>query len=325
MTDSRKSADLQALDWAILADDPTFTDWPALKAWLAADPDHPVLFDRATIAVEEAASAVSAAPRERLTLVADNPEPLVRRQDRASPRWWPAGIAASLVAAVGLTVWLGQGTHTPAMQEIATRPGEVRVVVLDGVTVTLNGDSALRAPAGSPREVVLARGEASFDVVHDAERPFAVRVGDAVVRDIGTRFDVLRDEQGITVAVAEGSVEVASGGAKVPVRAGERTVVAANEAPSAPQAVAPSTVTGWQTGQLIYDDATLDRIIADVRRRTGLAIRLAPALEHRRFAGSLNVAGPPETVIARLEEVLAVSAQKDGAGWLLVSRQGGRR
>src|SRR5690606_33670485 len=45
---------------------------------------------------------------------------------------------------------------------------------------------------------------------HDAERPFRVLAGPALVQAIGTQFNVRTSESGTTVSVVEGIVEVAS-------------------------------------------------------------------------------------------------------------------
>jgi transmembrane sensor len=40
------------------------------------------------------------------------------------------------------------------------------------------------------RELYLRKGEAHFEVARDRSRPFLVHAGDAVVRAVGTEFEV---------------------------------------------------------------------------------------------------------------------------------------
>lgn len=326
MSDVLPGPEAQALEWAVLADAPDFDGWAALEAWLAADPLHAILFDRATIAIDEAASAIRAAPaRDRLSLLPSAPADPAGYRRRAPRLWLPLGIAAALVGTIGAGAWLARAPVAPSSQTIATKAGTLRTIDLDGARITLNGDTAIRFDPARPREIALERGQASFAVSHDAARPFSVRGGAVMIRDIGTRFDVARNDGGTVVAVAEGEVSVEAAGAAVRLRAGERSDIAAGGTPSAPQPIVPVSVGAWQSGQLSYEDATLDRVIADVRRRTGLAIRLSPGLAKRRFAGSLNVHGDAETVIERIKAVLGISAQREGAGWLLTPRHADTR
>ncbi len=63
--------------------------------------------------------------------------------------------------------------------------------------------------AGGYRQIFLRKGEAHFQVAHDRTRPFLVHAGDAVVRAVGTEFEVrLRNDQHVDVVVNEGRVEV---------------------------------------------------------------------------------------------------------------------
>ena len=58
------------------------------------------------------------------------------------------------------------------------------------------------------RTVTLQRGEAYFEVRHEASRPFVVRAGDMTVTAVGTKFDVRTSAGRTVVAVTEGAVDV---------------------------------------------------------------------------------------------------------------------
>ena len=93
--------------------------------------------------------------------------------------------------------------------QYATRVGEQRLVQLDdGTSIQLSTQSRIAVSfTDKARTIELVAGEALFDVGTDA-RPFSVRSGTAVIRDIGTRFDVRRDAKRIHVTVVSGSVRV---------------------------------------------------------------------------------------------------------------------
>jgi len=94
----------------------------------------------------------------------------------------------------------------------ATQLGEHRRENLpDGTAVLLNTNTFVRyAFDQHGRHVELVSGEAAFlQVPKDAGRPFDVRSGGVVVRDIGTSFDVYRKRASTLVTVIEGRVKVA--------------------------------------------------------------------------------------------------------------------
>lgn len=312
-----KAPEHQAVDWAILADDPAFADWEALDTWLAADRRHAVLFDRACLRIEEAASALDHCDNFRSLRLVD---PVVSSTDAtlAAPmrRYWPAvGIAAALV---GIAVTSQLSLKQPAAPDnriIATHAGELRSVTLpDRSEVVLNGDTQLVV---NGREVRLEKGQAEFAVVHDEAHPFSVRVGSIVIRDVGTRFDVRVDDLGTRVSVSEGEVEVQAAGRTFKLGAGDRTLLDQDGSPIPSEAGGQGGATGWQTGQLTFEDNSYAEVLEDVRRRTGIAIRLDSGLENRRFAGTLSLGGSEAIIIANLQTTLGLSARREAGGWIM--------
>jgi transmembrane sensor len=82
----------------------------------------------------------------------------------------------------------------------------------DGSVVTLNAQSSLElAYTDAERNVRLIQGEALFAVARDPDRPFQVHTRRAVVRAVGTQFNVRFRGEDTTVTVVEGIVEVRSG------------------------------------------------------------------------------------------------------------------
>lgn len=319
MSKQLSDAEEQAIAWAIRADAPGFVEWEALEQWLASDPHHAVLFDRAASKVHEAAAAIAAMPvRERFTLIqGDLADPIEELPRPARRGWAMAALAAGVAGLAFGATWLLQPPGAAPEQIVGTRAGEVRTLALgDASSVTLRGDSEVRFLPANPRAVRLTRGQASFQVRHDAAHPFTVTAGDIEVTDLGTRFDVDRGADATTVAVTEGSVAIRAAGRQVELQAGQRSVIPNGAAPGSPSNLTAGQGSERQGGALSYEDVTVARVIADVSRRTGMRIRLAPGLAGRHFAGSINLDGPPETVISRLEAVLGVSARREGDGWI---------
>jgi transmembrane sensor len=85
------------------------------------------------------------------------------------------------------------------------------VTLADGSAVQLNTHTRLEVQlSGKLRELHLLEGEALFTVAHDTTRPFEVHVGEAVVRAVGTQFNIRRDVRDTTVSVLEGAVHVSA-------------------------------------------------------------------------------------------------------------------
>lgn len=145
----------------------------------------------------------------RRKLSTNRPRPVPRK---TRTRW--ASVAAALLV-VSLAALVGthrSGWHADA-QTFATERGEVRSLQLpDNTLVQLDSDSAIAIRFdGAQRRVVVERGQAFFKVFKDSARPFSVQVGDSVIRDIGTAFDVYRRAADTTVTVSEGRVQVWNG------------------------------------------------------------------------------------------------------------------
>ena len=173
-----------------------------LEAWLREDVRHRRTFEelsRTWTALDRLSERKPDA--ERVALFA-------RPQRRNSKWYWQAAAAAMLVLGIGAVILTAR---RPGLQVMSTAVGQQRHVTLaDGSRLTLNTNTLLAVKlTPQRRDIYLRRGEAHFDVVHDASRPFFVHAGDAVISDVGTQFEVrLESDQNIDVLVDQGEVEV---------------------------------------------------------------------------------------------------------------------
>lgn len=125
-------------------------------------------------------------------------------------RQWAAVVAAvAMAGAVALASWQGAAPVSIG-EKITTGYGQVRSLHLqDGTLLQLDVDSAVTIRFDRRRRrVVVDRGRAYFEVTRDSGRPFSVRVGRSLIRDIGTAFDVDRRPAGTTITVAQGRIQV---------------------------------------------------------------------------------------------------------------------
>lgn len=254
-----------------------------------------------------------------------------------------AATAAGVVALLG--VWLAVSLSpespepaTPAQVELhETDVGQQSHVRLaDGSVLTLNTNTRLRVEyTDHQRMVVLERGEATFDVAHDATRPFAVYAGRQVVQAIGTVFNVqLKVNDELEVAVTEGRVRVLHRiGSPAPEASAGASIATANEllvvdsVVSAGQAVVveddistlrrlePEDIDvdlAWQRGMLIFRGDPLETVLGEVGRYTTVEFELADdALAAIRVGGYFR-AGEIDSLLLALRENFNIHAERSG-------------
>ena len=215
----------------------------------------------------------------------------------AGVRMFVAASLAMLCCAVALS-WF---VLSPERYE--TDIGEQRSVLLDdGSLVTLNTASQIEVKYSDHRRFVrLVRGEALFKVAHEGERPFDVDTGNAVVRAVGTQFNVDRRDDRTTVSVVEGKVQViaepaentalpAPGGspaqkpAETEILAAAQRVVLTESGMGRPEPIANlAPVTAWTQRQLVFENQSLGEVAEEFNRynRQHILIRSAPLREQQ--------------------------------------------
>jgi transmembrane sensor len=164
------------------------------------------------------------------------------------------------------------------------------VVLADGSRVLLGPASRLVVRRNG-REVSLV-GEAFFSVFHDDRRPFTVRAGDAVIRDIGTEFSVHNDSAEsslVRVVVREGAVALTHAADSVTLRRGDVGIVDTGGAVRANRGAATDDDLAWTRGRLVFRNAPMPELSADLRRWYGVELRVTDtALLSRHFTGSFD-------------------------------------
>lgn len=304
MDDRHDRIEEQAVGWLVRLRDPAFDAWDAFTAWLEADAAHAEAYDAAALA-DDGLDEIFATP---VPVVVP-----VRR--RAALGWIGGALAASLVA---VTSWSILSTSPYGIE---TRPGEVRTIALaDGSRIILNGGTRVTLDHDNPRIATLDRGEALFTVVHDDSDPFVVRTGGAVLKDVGTVFNVVRDGGVTRVAVAEGAVIYNPDAEAVRLDPGETLSAVDGETQVTIGSAAPAAIGGWHEGRLAYDAAPLSTVAADLSRALGLPIRAAPEVAAMPFTGTIAIDGDRAAVVERLGPLLDVEVRRGQQGLVLASR-----
>jgi len=322
--------DQQASAWVVANGEPNLTDEErrAFELWRVADPRHAERYE----AMSRAWGDVT-----QLKALAS----LVDPAEGMSPRRWPTYrrfAATAAAAAAILIVFLLATGRIPsgrAGEQYATALAEVRQVTLsDGSVVTLGPRSSLAiAFTQGERRVRLAGGEAFFEVTHNPARPFLVEAGATTVRVVGTKFDVSHGAGTVRVAVLEGLVTVNTpfaaardGAARTRfLHPGERVEIASLgevARPSVALAALPTPAAGaWRQGRMVYDNARLGDLIADVNRYYGPGVRLDdPQVAEQRITAAFRTDEIP-AFLSTLGDVIPVTvAERQGGRFELGSR-----
>lgn len=209
--------------------------------------------------------------------------------------------------------------------DYVTALGERRDVLLpDGTTVTLNTDTALDVMyTDHERVVALRRGQAFFDVAHNAERPFVVQTPHRRVVALGTAFDVEVNLGLFQVVLVEGSVRVdhAPGSGLAAEGASREMVLAPGQALLARLGVAEQVVEidverelRWRQGFVEFDNEPLERAIAELNRYYPEPIVIRdPRVAQLRLSGIFRTT-PREEFLSIVGEVLPVRVDSSGSG-----------
>ena len=255
----------------------------AFKDWLAADPAHQNAFEKATDiwAALPGAAQLLGEPAPRA--------PVLVRSNRPRMPVPQLALAASVVLAIGIGLFMMLAQ--PAAYSTAV--GEQKVATLsDGSRIALNTDSSVEVRYdAAARLVELDRGEAMFEVAHNAARPFLVRAGDKQIRAVGTSFVVRRERGEVIVTLLQGKVEVTDirpAAVKPPptyLNPGDR-LRAPVEGPARIDAQAADVATAWRRGQAMFSDTPLADAVNELNRYGGPRL----IVEDPRLAG-LRISG----------------------------------
>ncbi|RRN65244.1 FecR domain-containing protein [Caulobacter sp. 602-1] len=292
----------------------------AFERWLAADPKN--------LADYQDAKGLLRGTRDlRAELVGElNLIPAAAMVARRPKRtgWTPVALAGGLAAAV-LAVAVAPTLFSRFQDPLAgaatytTAVGEIRDVTLaDGSVVTLDTATTLRARVdGKVRRLALDKGAAYFAVAHDRAHPFQVALADRQVIVTGTHFATSLRDGRARVELLEGSVEVTQPRPSTePVRLvpGDQVTYQAGGAVRREARIDPATAVAWRQRRLVFQDAALSEVLAELDRYTDVRIRLAdPVLGRQRVTAMLPLDGRG-TVIDRAAKVLPVMLKRTGSG-----------
>ena len=311
----------------LAAPDCTSRDRATFEAWRRQDPAHAQASDTAVEVSELVAELAASDP----TLRALADEAFAQRaqpSSRSHARQWvvPVGLAASalltaLLVNFSSARWASEA-HAPTHLVATANRRDIRLA--DGSLVRLDVDTAVDVMLQDRlRSIELVRGRAIFEVAHDSSRPFVVSAGSARVTALGTRFQVRRNEDAITVTLTEGSVAVSDAVAAErteTLRPGEQLTLSRSSGSSGKVAIDSQVVTSWSQGRHVFKGTPLSEAIEEVNRYAARKVRLGdPDLAGWTVGGSF-VTGDSASVVAAFAAVLPLRVVEAGNELILFRR-----
>lgn len=319
-----------AAEWCLRVSEGPLTpdELTAFENWATENPENLALFERSVATWRQFGDAATS---PELIELREKALTTYRRQNQR--RWARrvigvrtiAAIAASLLAVLGVTLWL---QARPDIYQ--TGVGERRVVMLDdGSRASLDAATQVDVRMrGDRRELRLLAGRAKFDVARNPLKPFSVRVGNKLVVATGTSFSVELVNGKLRVILYEGRVAIldvsGNGGKAVPVH-GERDSLREEriltpgrelvaDLTGLAARVAPADLDrslSWEAGQLVFDDEPLALAVSRVNRYSARPVILKGATGRLRLNGVFNT-GDVEAFVVGVEETLPVRVTREG-------------
>ena len=259
-----------------------------------------------------------------VTLITDNN---VKQSKNPVSKWGYAAAASILFVLSASVLWFSSSSNHVNPIVYKTDIAEVRSIILeDNSELVLGANSkASVAYSNDERIVTVHRGDAFFDVISDAERPFLVNAKSVTVNVIGTEFDVQIKPNDVFIAVAEGVVSVGTKNEKSTsdstqpsrLHVGQKLKIGLSDNSSQLMDVVPESIGDWQNHQLSYTEQTLETIVSDLARYHDGTIHITDNAKALTVSASFD-ARKVDEILDSLAELLPIVVTKSPSGYILI-------
>lgn len=248
----------------------------------------------------------------------------VQRVDKGRRKAWAIKLmkyAAVLITGVVVSWTIftqGHNDSETAMQMLSVPVGQrARLILADGSSVWVNSGSTLKYTSGirGERRVELS-GEATFNVAHDASRPFIVTAGSMRVRVLGTRFNVSAyPRHELSVSLMRGRVSVSSmqnSSDSIILKPGQRAVLCDGRYVIKPLYDNPAL---WTTGLMAFNNAPLTDIINQLETCYGVRIKIGNTrLQNYTYTGKFRQADGLDNILHLIQKARPFNMKKSPDG-----------
>jgi len=333
----KNSVEQQAQEWFIRlnSNDINEAERAVHQSWLQADTSHGRAYEELEtlweITGKYANSREIAIARKQIrhNLSVKGKTKLNTVYELLLSRWAQCAVAASLVLAIVSAIPFGDDIgRAPVTGDIyETLVGERQKIVLsDGSTIFLDTHTTLVADfTDDSRHISLEKGQARFNVAHDAQRPFTVNAGVGKITALGTAFIVRKTARDVLVTLIEGRVEVTqqnqmttiSHAPAQPDNLGQQLAYSSKGISKADIVDIPQA-TAWQEGRLVFDNHTLPEVISELNRYSKRKVVIGDrSLRSMRITGVFNI-DSKGSALAALQAYFSLKVTPDQRGNLVL-------
>jgi ferric-dicitrate binding protein FerR (iron transport regulator) len=199
---------------------------------------------------------------------------------------------------------------------VTPRGGQYKVSLPDGTKVWLNAASSLRFPTaftGKSREVELT-GEGYFEVAGDPHHPFRVKVNQANVDVLGTRFDIMAypDEPTMNTSLLQGAVRVQEAGLQALPQPGEEVIFNPTALTMKVGPVDTDQAVAWKNGLFLFEGVTIDKVMRQLARWYDIQFSIEGNIAYH-YSGGFSRNAPLYDVLRTLELGVRARFEQDGS------------
>lgn len=179
-----------------------------------------------------------------------------------------------------------------AAEAIASASYNRYFTLADSSTVILGEGSSLQLADGFGKENrnLTLKGEAYFDVQHNASLPFVIQTGKIKTTVLGTAFNIKQVADSVAVTVTRGKVRVETEGKILAVLTpGKQLNANLREQIAELGETELASSVAWMQHGLMFNNTTLAEVVIQLQQRYGVNIELkTPGMEHCR----VNIVAP---------------------------------
>lgn len=198
-------------------------------------------------------------------------------------------------------------TDTGYNTVIVPTGNQFKIALSDGTNVWLNAGTTITFPVvfGTQQRTVVLDGEAYFEVVHDAAKPFTVQSKKQAITVLGTKFNVsaYSDDAEPVTTLVQGSVKVNAGSTAKILVPGQQSKIGNNSIEV--NDVNVEEATAWKENLFLFRTAPIESVMSQLQRWYGVSIKY-----ERRPSAHLNA------TVKRTESLERVLQILEGTGYV---------
>lgn len=224
-------------------------------------------------------------------------------------------VAAALVLLLAASVSIVVLMNRSELMKFASLDEVEKALLPDSSRIALNQFANVSyALSDEKTRRVDLQGDAFFEVERDVARPFVITTSDIEIEVLGTAFyvDARADQPQIQVMVQSGSVALRSRKDEIVLQAGEMGIYEKASRKLYRKKNDDVNYMAWETGVLIFENTSLERVLFDLERKFHVPFSLADEqLKNCEITATLENKSL-EAVVSIVEKTLNIRATKTG-------------